>query len=72
MDGVYSDEEHFLIQNSFSEEILQHNFSINYILDGLVASDQPAPRNSCAEDGIKASSDWGKHQGWTDRIAQKQ
>ena len=57
MDGVYSDEEHFLIQNSFSEEILQHNFSINYILDGLVASDQPATRNSCAEDGIKASSD---------------
>ena len=57
MDGVYSDEEHFLIQNSFSEEILQHNFSINYILDGLVASDQAAPRSSCAEDGIKASSD---------------
>ena len=71
MDGVYSDEEHFLIQKSFSE-ILQHNFSINYILDSLVASDQAAPRNSCAEDGIKASSDWGKHQGWTDRIAQKQ
>ena len=56
MDGVYSDEEHFLIQKSFSE-ILQHNFSINYILDSLVASDQAAPRNSCAEDGIKASSD---------------
>ena len=36
MDGVYSDEEHFLIQKSFSEEILQHNFSINYILDSLV------------------------------------
>ena len=56
MDGVYSDEEHFLIQNSFSDEKLQHNFSTNYILDGLVASDQPAPQNSCAEDGIKASS----------------
>ena len=30
--------------NSFSEEILEHN------LDGLVASDEPAPQNSCTEE----------------------
>ena len=30
--------------DSFSEEILEHN------LDGLVASDEPAPRNSCTEE----------------------
>ena len=47
MDGMYSDEELFLTQNSFSEEILQHNFSIDSILDGLIASGEPAPRNSC-------------------------
>ena len=40
----------FCYSNSFSKEILQHNFSINYILDGQVASDEPAPRNSCAEE----------------------
>ena len=39
-----------LTQNSFSEEILQHNFSIDSISDGLVASDELAPRNSCAEE----------------------
>ena len=27
-----------------------HNISIDSILDGLVASDEPAPRNSCAEE----------------------
>ena len=48
MDGMHSDEELFLTQNSFSEEILQHNFSIDSILDGLIDSDEPAPRNSCA------------------------
>ena len=31
MDGMYSDEELFLTQNSFPEEILQHNFSIDSI-----------------------------------------
>ena len=30
--------------NSFSEEILEHS------LDGLVASDEPAPQNSCTEE----------------------
>ena len=35
--GMCSDEELFLTENSFSKEILQHNFSINSILDGLVA-----------------------------------
>ena len=27
-----------------------HNISIDSILDGLVASDEPAPPNSCAEE----------------------
>ena len=39
---ICSDEELFLTQNSFSEEILQRNFSIDSILDGLVAYDEPA------------------------------
>ena len=39
MAGMYSDEELFLTQNSFSGEILEHNFSIDSILDGLVASE---------------------------------
>ena len=50
MDGMYSDEELFLTQNSFSKETLPHNFSIDSVLDGLVASDEPPPRNSCAEE----------------------
>ena len=32
------------------EETLQHNSSIDSILDRLVACDEPAPRNSCAEE----------------------
>ena len=32
------------------EEILLHNFSIDSILDGLVASDEPVSRNSFAEE----------------------
>ena len=32
----------FLTQNSFLDEKLQHNFGIDSILDGLVASDEPA------------------------------
>ena len=44
IDGMYSDEELFLSQNSFSEEILEYNFSIDSNLDGLVASDEPASR----------------------------
>ena len=50
MDGMYSDEEPFLTQNSFLEEILQHNFSFDSVLDGLVASDEPASRNWCTEE----------------------
>ena len=42
MDGMCNDEELFLTQNSFLEEILQHNFSIDSIFGGLVASDEPA------------------------------
>ena len=37
MDGLFSDEELFLTQNSFSEERVEDNFSIDSILDGLVA-----------------------------------
>ena len=29
---------------------MQYNFSIDSILDGLIASDEPAPRNLCAEE----------------------
>ena len=36
MDGLFSDEELFLTQNSFSEERVEDNFSIDCILDGLV------------------------------------
>ena len=39
MDGLFSDEELFLTQNSFSEERVEDNFSIDSILDGLVACD---------------------------------
>ena len=46
MDSMYNNKELFLTQNSFSEEILQQDFSIDSILDGLVDSDEPAPQNS--------------------------
>ena len=45
MDGLFSDEELFLTQNSFSEERVQDNFSIDSILDGLVACDEPVFSN---------------------------
>ena len=48
--GMCSNEELFLTQNSFLEEILLHNFSIDSILDGLVASDEPVSQNSFAEE----------------------
>ena len=41
MDGLFSDEELFLTQNSFSEERVEDNFSIDCILDGLVGCDEP-------------------------------
>ena len=50
MDGLFSDEELFLTQNSFSEERVQDNFSIDSILDGLVACDEPVSQNSCKEE----------------------
>ena len=50
MDGMDSDEELFLTQNSFSQEILQPNFSIHSILDAIEGIDEPAPQNSCAEE----------------------
>ena len=50
MDGMDSDEELFLTQNSFSQEILQPNFSIDSIPDALEGNDEPAPQNSCAEE----------------------
>ena len=37
---LFSDEELFLTQNSFSEERVEGNFSIDSILDGLVACDE--------------------------------
>ena len=50
MDGLFSDEELFLKQNSFSEERVEDNFSIDSILDGLVACDEPVSQNSCDEE----------------------
>ena len=50
MDGLFSDEELFLTQNSFSEEGVEDNFSIDSILDGLVACDEPVSQNSCEEE----------------------
>ena len=50
MDGLFSDEELFLTQNSFSEERVQDNFSIDCILDGLVGCDEPVSQNSCKEE----------------------
>ena len=47
MDGLFSDEELFLTQNSFSEERVEDNFSILY---GLVACDEPVSQNSCEEE----------------------
>ena len=45
MDGLFSDEELFLTQNSFSEERVEDNFSIDSILYGLVACDEPVSQN---------------------------
>ena len=50
MDGLFSDEELFLTQNSVSEERVEDNFSIDSILDGLVACDEPVSQNSCKEE----------------------
>ena len=40
----------FLTQNSFSEERVEDNFSIDCILDGLVGCDEPVSQNSCKEE----------------------
>ena len=66
MDSMYSDEELFLTQNSFWEETSQHNFSVDSGLDGLVASDEPAPRNSCAEELKKVVTEESIKDGRTD------
>ena len=50
MDGLFSDEELFLTQNSFSEERVEDNFSIDCILDGLVGCHEPVSQNSCKEE----------------------
>ena len=52
-----SEEELFLTQNSFSQDILQPNFSLDSIFDPVVGSDEPAPRNSCAEELSKIVSE---------------
>lgn len=67
MDGMYSDEEPFLTQNSLLEEILQHNFSFDSVLDGLVASDEPASRNSCTEELKQVVAEESIKDGRTDR-----
>ena len=56
MDITDSEEELFLTQNSFSQDILQPNFSLDSIFDPVVGSDEPAPRNSCAEELSKIVS----------------
>ena len=50
MDSLFSDEELFLTQNSFSEERVEDYFSIDSILDGLIACDEPVSQNSCEEE----------------------
>ena len=50
MSGMDSDEELFLTQNSFSQEILQPKFSIDSLLDAIEGSDEPVPQDSCAEE----------------------
>ena len=57
MDITDSEEELFLAQNSFSQDILQPNFSLGSIFDPAVGSDEPAPRNSCAEELSKIVSE---------------
>ena len=57
MDITDSEEELFLTQNSFSQDILQPNFSLGSIFDPVVGSDEPAPRNSCAEELSKIVSE---------------
>ena len=57
MDITDSEEELFLTQNSFSQDILQLNFSLDSIFDPVVGSDEPAPRNSCAEELSKTVSE---------------
>ena len=57
MDITDSEEELFLTQNSFSQDILQPNFSLDSIFDPVVGSDEPAPRNSCAEELSKIVSE---------------
>ena len=66
MDGLFSDEELFLTQNSFSEERVEDNFSIDCILDGLVGCDEPVSQNSCKEELKQVVTEKIKHQGWTD------
>ena len=60
MDGLFSDEELFLTQNSFSEERVEDNFSIDSILYGLVACDEPVSQNSCGEELISTKIEFSK------------
>ena len=66
MDGLFSDEELFLTQNSFSEERVEDNFSIDSILDGLVACDEPVSQNSCEEELKQVVSEKSIKDGRTD------
>ena len=47
----------WIATRSFSQEILQPNFSIDSILDAIEGSDEPAPQNSCAEELKKIAPD---------------
>ena len=66
VDGMHSNEGLFLTQNTFSLEILQHKFSIDSILHGLVANDEPVVRNSCAGELKQEVSEESIEDGRTD------
>ena len=66
MDGLFSDEELFLTQNSFSEERVEDNFIIDCILDGLVGCDEPVSQNSCKEELKRVVTEKSIKDGRTD------
>ena len=60
MDGLFSDEELFLTQNSFSEERVEDNFSIDSLLYGLVACDEPVSQTSCGDEDEESTRNFSK------------
>ena len=67
MDGLFSDEQLFLTQNSFSEERVEDNFSIDSILYGLAACDEPVSQNSCEEELKQVVTEKSIKDGRTDQ-----